>query len=420
MPPLQIVASPVRDLLLPSASSAARRIFVKCDELAQLVAPCSGVRSGITGVKARKLAALASQRTFPRHIVSHGGCQSNMMLALARLVRARDADAQLHYCCPRPPTWLARTPRGNFAQLQSLERQGRARVHTLPHKTYASIFAPGGSCAPPIPARSAATSVDDRDYTALGAILGLPDLRPMADVGWAGADNVSIEKAAPRSLFVPQGGAFAGAQAGVSQLGDEILAWWHARCDSSRRLEVFVAAGTGTTALMLARHFARHCPEATSQVHVVAVPCVGGENVLTAQIDALARTLPELETSKHASLVTKPFIVPAPELASRTFAAPCAHVARAWVEMLELGITADLIYAPVGWLALRRRAAELDAQQCHEGNVDIMFLNCGGWDGVWSQLERYERQDEGTATAARAGAALAAAAGRRLAHDLCT
>ena len=88
MPPLQLVASPVRELLLPSASSAARRVFVKCDELAQLVAPC-GMRSGVTGVKARKLAALAGHQAFPRHIVSHGGCQSNMMLALARLVRAR-------------------------------------------------------------------------------------------------------------------------------------------------------------------------------------------------------------------------------------------------------------------------------------------------------------------------------------------
>ena len=105
---LRLVPSPVRAVALACGT----RVFVKCDELAQLVPSRTGPpqqhhQLAVNGVKARKLAALAAlpDARFPRALVSHGGCQSNAMLALARLAVRRGAT--LRYFCPRPPKWLA-------------------------------------------------------------------------------------------------------------------------------------------------------------------------------------------------------------------------------------------------------------------------------------------------------------------------
>ena len=106
--------------------------------------------------------------------------------------------------------------------------------------------------------------------------------------------------------FVPQGGAWSGAEEGVAGLAAEIGEWWAERstghssdgggtgtagaagaaaaseAQASRELRVVLPAGTGTTALFLARHAPRG-------VRVCAVPCVGDAAYLEEQMRALDR-----------------------------------------------------------------------------------------------------------------------------------
>jgi 1-aminocyclopropane-1-carboxylate deaminase/D-cysteine desulfhydrase-like pyridoxal-dependent ACC family enzyme len=72
----------------------------------------SCVLPGVCGNKARKLAALAAAPGNGQ-LVSHGGPQSNAMLALARLAAAR--GGRLTYHTTPLPKWLRDAPSGNLA-----------------------------------------------------------------------------------------------------------------------------------------------------------------------------------------------------------------------------------------------------------------------------------------------------------------
>ena len=76
------------------------------------------VAPGVCGNKARKLASLHRTLKPGDHVVSHGGGQSNAMLALASLCDARGARFTYH---TRPlPAWLRRQPTGNLRRALSL------------------------------------------------------------------------------------------------------------------------------------------------------------------------------------------------------------------------------------------------------------------------------------------------------------
>ena len=176
----------------------------------------------VCGNKARKLATLLDSASFTK-LMSNGGGQSNAMLAIARLCAARGAEFVYH---TKPlPKFLRTQPSGNLARALAL---GMTLVE---HKTAASY---DEACA-----------------------------------------TLRVE-----SGYVPQGAAYAGAEPGVAALAADIADWWQTQQQHSQQLSVVVPAGTGTTALFLARH-------APPEVRVFAVPAVGGEAALLAQVSRL-------------------------------------------------------------------------------------------------------------------------------------
>ena len=78
---------------------------------------------GVRGNKARKLASLIHKLAAPassasKPLISHGGAQSNAMLALARVCHHNGVRFEYH---TRPmPKWLRQAPAGNIARALSL------------------------------------------------------------------------------------------------------------------------------------------------------------------------------------------------------------------------------------------------------------------------------------------------------------
>eukprot|EP00466_Bigelowiella_natans_P016339 jgi/Bigna1/145573/aug1.100_g20281 len=85
-----------------------RRLFVKRDDLFRLEG------SGLSGNKARKLFAVHNipSQDFPKRMCSHGGAQSNAMLAIAKLAKSRGSE--FFYFMKRLPDSLVSNPTGNF------------------------------------------------------------------------------------------------------------------------------------------------------------------------------------------------------------------------------------------------------------------------------------------------------------------
>ena len=185
---------------------------------------------GVCGNKARKLASLCARPQLPA-LVSHGGPQSNAMLALAAVAAARGTELTYH---TKPlPGWLRTAPTGSLAEAR------RLGMTLVEHPSAAGYEAAVRAC-----------------------------------------------RAAGGGGFVPQGGACPDAEAGVAELASEIGAWWTGRSDTTATaLRVVVPAGTGTTALYLARHLSASA--GMEGARVFAVPCVGDAAYLRQQMVAL-------------------------------------------------------------------------------------------------------------------------------------
>ena len=151
---------------------------------------------GVAGNKARKLADLFARPNLPSTLVSHGGAQSNAMVAIAALAAHRGVAFRYH---TRPlPKWLRASPTGNLR---------RALGFGMQHVEHSSADA--------------------------------------YERAWAAARG--------DDGFVPQGAASPIAEAGLEALAREIGEWRDAVLPSAP-LSVVVPAGTGTTAGYLARH----------------------------------------------------------------------------------------------------------------------------------------------------------------------
>jgi 1-aminocyclopropane-1-carboxylate deaminase len=184
---------------------------------------------GVCGNKARKFAGL-NDETARVPLVSHGGAQSNAMLALAALAAHRRVAFTYH---TKPmPRWLRAKPIGNLAAALSLGME----------------------------------------------------LREHATAGSYEAAARALAEEAHGARFVPQGGACAAAEPGVASLARDIRVW-HAGRGGAEPCHVILPAGTGTTALFLARHV-------PPGVRVFAVPCVGDEAYLRFYLRFYWFTLP--------------------------------------------------------------------------------------------------------------------------------
>ncbi len=203
-----------------------RTFYVKRDDL---------IDPRYSGNKARKfhrLFSLPSDRYDT--LVSYGGAQSNAMLSLAHLAKAKGWRFEYH--CKRLPQWLRREPAGNL---------------------------------------SAAL--------ALGMELNESEARDFYEVV-----QRRRQRCGERELFVPQGGADPMAEEGVKRLADEVAAWFAGK--GFAKGSVALPSGTGSTAFYLCKHL-------PPSLRVATVPVVGDADTLRnqwRQLDPSAAAFPAI------------------------------------------------------------------------------------------------------------------------------
>jgi len=292
------------------------KIFVKRDDQLRLPG------TNLSGNKARKMYALHrwGPGQVPRMLVSYGGAQSNAMLALALVAKAKGVP--LTYFTKPIPRWLRETPSGNYAEALALG----ANITAVSSELYKSFEQTG--CPTQL----------------------VPE----------------------GSLWIPQGGACALAEPGVQNLASEIKDWLRDVQEFEDPFCVVLPAGTGTTALFLARHL-------EGVAAVVAIPCVGDAEYLQQQmsrVDAASGDRREFPAILDMP-PTRPFGVPDPALLE------------VWETVRAAGLEVDLLYAPRAWEVLLQAC---DAQHRLVRGKKILYVHSGGLEGVGTMLARYRRQ----------------------------
>lgn len=167
-------------------------------------------------------------------------------------------------------------------------------------------------------------------------------------------------KKSDNQLVITQGGAVKEAEYGISQLACEIRLW--AKNQNFADLTVFVASGTGTTALFLQKHL----PEFT----VYTTNCVGDFKYLTYQFLQLVGN-----DAQHLPIILPNnlfrFATPYPELYKTISAVEKASQ-----------IEFDLVYDPIGWHILLASLNQIRSRP-------ILYIHCGGILGNTTMLNRY-------------------------------
>lgn len=162
-------------------------------------------------------------------------------------------------------------------------------------------------------------------------------------------------------LFIEEGGREVHAEDGLKILADEILEWKKEK--EIEELNIFLPAGTGTTALFLQKH---------SEDKVFTIPCVGDEVYLKKQFLML-----EKNEAYHPTII-KPS-------KKRHFGKLYRDSYNIWLKLRhEMGIEFDLLYDPHGWLTL------LENPKLFE--KPLLYLHQGGLIGNESMLKRYKRK----------------------------
>lgn len=340
---------------------------------------------GVSGLNARKLAGLWGYESVselcdtdgpsiparaPRWkrtarqqgIIAHGGHLANgggaLLPAMAQLCKARGTT--LTYHTPPLPKWLTEEPRGHLAAALSA-----GSLELIEHPDMASYHA----------ARNAARA----ECKELGG-----------------------------HHFVPQGGAWLQAEPGVAALARSVVNWWRTRPgggldvparapEALRGLDVVIPAGSGVTALFLARHLDRQLGAQDPQraVRVYAVPVNGDADVLQRRLVALDKALGEVGVL--------PRILKPPPTHAGKFGFVAAPLLGTWRRAAEAGVLLDLVYGAVAWGALEAcewaprdqhgHGAEAAAADVlpEVGERDCLYINTGGHSGLEAQLRRYKR-----------------------------
>ncbi|WP_040294967.1 hypothetical protein [Beggiatoa alba] len=166
---------------------------------------------------------------------------------------------------------------------------------------------------------------------------------------------------APTDLWIPQGGASAEASWGLQTLADELTIFIQEK--QLTDVGIFVPSGTGATAFYLQQF---------CDYPVYTTPCVGSSAYLQDSFCQLA-----IEQNARY-----PIILEQPQ--KRTFGKPDPTLFAIWQECCaKTGIEFDLLYDPLGWLALQTHQATLPNQ--------LIYIHCGGLTGNPSMLARYQR-----------------------------
>jgi len=165
----------------------------------------------------------------------------------------------------------------------------------------------------------------------------------------------------PNILFIEEGGRDSYAEYGLKILADEILAWKEEQ--GIDELNIFLPAGTGTTALYLQKN---------SRDKVFTTPCVGSIEYLKKQFLML-----EENESTHPTIISPS--------KKRHFGKLYRESYNIWLKLQhEMGVEFDLLYDPHGWLTLLENP-ELFKKP-------LLYIHQGGLLGNESMLKRYERK----------------------------
>ena len=162
-------------------------------------------------------------------------------------------------------------------------------------------------------------------------------------------------------LFIEEGGREVNAEFGLKLLAKEIMEWKEEQ--GIEELNVFLPAGTGTTALYLQKN---------SKDNIFTVPCVGDVAYLKKQFFML-----EEDEDFHPKIV-----VPSKK---RHFGKLYRDSYNIWLKLqAEMGIEFDLLYDPHGWLTLLEHPELFDKP--------LLYIHQGGLIGNESMLMRYKRK----------------------------
>ena len=160
------------------------------------------------------------------------------------------------------------------------------------------------------------------------------------------------------SLFINEGVWQPQAEAGFISQARQIECWADAE---GKTVDIFLPSGTGTSAAFLAKHV---------KFDVYTCPCVGDADYLKSEIEELTPN-------------SKAHILPPPK--KYHFGDLKPELYEIWQDLRkQTGIEFDLIYDPVGFIAL---AANLNVFK-----NNILYIHQGGILGNISQKQRYERK----------------------------
>ena len=168
-------------------------------------------------------------------------------------------------------------------------------------------------------------------------------------------------------LFIEEGGREVNAEFGLKILAEEIMEWKEEQ--GFEELNVFLPAGTGTTALYLSKTFVGM---RATRPTVFTVPCVGDVAYLKKQFFML-----EENEDFHPKILDPS--------KKRHFGKLYRESYNIWLKLREeMGIEFDLLYDPNGWLTLLENPEIL--------KTPTLYIHQGGLIGNESMLMRYQRK----------------------------
>lgn len=170
------------------------------------------------------------------------------------------------------------------------------------------------------------------------------------------------------TLYIEEGGREVNAEVGLNILADEILSWKKEK--NIEELNIFLPAGTGTTALYLSKAF--NVGVGIPRPTVFTTPCVGDVEYLKKQFLML-----EEDETLH------PIIIEPSK--KRHFAKLYKESYNIWLELQKnMEIEFDLLYDPHGWLTL--------LENPNIFKKPTLYIHQGGLIGNESMLARYKRR----------------------------
>lgn len=163
------------------------------------------------------------------------------------------------------------------------------------------------------------------------------------------------------TLYIHEGGREERAEYGIEILAREIEEFQLS--SGLDKFNIFLPAGTGTTALYLQKH---------SSCRVYTTPCVGDEEYLKKQFMML-----EQDESLHPTIINTN--------KKYHFGKLYREYYDIWLKLdKQTGVEFDLLYDPKGWLTLLANRELLKSP--------LLYIHQGGLIGNESMLPRYERK----------------------------